>query len=77
MGFLKESFITDAQFAETIQEYEMYLIQSNGAYMISSTEHSSRPSDPGQMPQNAQGEFLSDDESNQSPLDALKKKTDE
>ena len=51
----------------------MYLIQSNGAYRISSTEHSSRPSDPGQIPQNAQGELLSDDDSNQFPLDALKK----
>ena len=44
-GDLEASFITEAQFAEIIQEYECYLIQSNGAYRISSTEHSVRPSD--------------------------------
>ena len=40
MNVLQSSIVTEKQFAELIQEYELNLIQGNGAYRIVDTETS-------------------------------------
>ena len=45
MDSLQSSVITEVQFAELIQEYELNLIQSNGVYRILDTEMSGKHPD--------------------------------